>query len=456
MASFNLTSGADSFVGTNADADTFSGSVDSLTPDDTIVGGNLPGDPSADDFLRLTSSGTLDQYAFNHVQQIEVINLNKGGNAITLSDAMAETAQGHTLTVHGHAGSDVVDGHFVTSATLDIIGGQGGDELIGGGSRSNISGGDGNDTVIGGNGSDNLAGGNGDDHIFGGLGDETIHANLGNDLIYGGEGLDRIAGNYGSDTIYGGSGDDHISGEEGSDSIYGGTGNDQLSGSAGADTIDGARGNDVISGGDGGGADSLDGGDGADTITGGNGNDTLNGDDGADQLQGDKGADQLNLGSDGAVDHAVFAAVTDGAAAGHTNGADVISGFETANDLIGFTGDFNTGGVQDLNDITADDTFTFADGVAANFDTTDEAARQVFASDTDITNLTTVAAAFNTAGVTASAGADALLVATGAEHTAVYLYVEDGTTPNQVDTTELALLGVADGALTTANFDFLT
>lgn len=450
MADFHLTNGADLFIGEDSVADLFFGRSSFLTSDDTISGGNTPGDSSVLDTLHFTTAGTVDASAFDHVQGIEMINLSAGGNDVTLTDPLVRSAQGNTITVHGHAGNDVVDAHLVTFAGhVNISGGMGDDVLTGGGIRSNIDGGQGDDTIFGGYGSDNLKGSAGVDHIFGGLGDETIHGNLGDDVIHGGAGSDSVGGNYGADMLFGGSGDDHLSGEEGSDKIYGQTGNDVLAGSVGHDTIYG--------------------GEGADSITGGDGHDIINGGAGSDTLQGDGGRDRINLGNSlGDGDHVVYAQLTDGAATGTNVGYDRVFGGD-ATDKISFTGDgsvdrhgvslgeFNTGGAHNLDDIVNDDTFQFAtDGMAANFDTTDEAARHVFASDTDVTDLATVAAAFNATGVTASAGADALLVATGATHTGVYVYVEDGTTANHIDTSELTLLAYVNGALTTDQFDFLT
>ncbi|MCH8051153.1 MAG: hypothetical protein IIC86_03955, partial [Chloroflexi bacterium] len=93
--------------------------------------------------------------------------------------------------------------------------------------------------VVGGDGDDDLQGGGGDgnDVILGGPDNDKIHGGDGNDHLYGGDGDDEIKGGDGDDVIDGGPGDDEIKGGDGDDVIDGGPGSDECNGGAGANTI---------------------------------------------------------------------------------------------------------------------------------------------------------------------------------------------------------------------------
>ena len=117
--------------------------------------------------------------------------------------------------------------------------------------------------------------------------------------------------------------------------LLGGNGADVINGNGGyRDIVNGGGGNDLITGG-GGGVDNLFGGAGNDQIDAGDGDDLLSGDAGNDLLSGGDGSDTFlfNLS---------------------LSGADTLTDFDRANDILSFTGvpDTNANGA-DLNDLLA-------------------------------------------------------------------------------------------------------
>lgn len=126
--------------------------------------------------------------------------------------------------------------------------------------------------------------------VRGGDGNDEIKGGGGNDLIYGGAGNDDIDAGSGSDTVYADAGNDDVTGDAGNDTLYGGDGNDELEGDNGNDLLFGEAGND-----------ELEGDDGNDILSGGSGNDELEGDTGFDFLIGGLGADLLKGDSDGDI-----------------------------------------------------------------------------------------------------------------------------------------------------------
>lgn len=75
------------------------------------------------------------------------------------------------------------------------------------------------DMVIGGQGSNQIQGGGANEGINGRNGDDLLRAAAGNDVVQGG---------YGNDKIYGGGGNDILDGGHGEDRLYGGAGDDLL------------------------------------------------------------------------------------------------------------------------------------------------------------------------------------------------------------------------------------
>ncbi|MBA3756453.1 MAG: hypothetical protein H0X02_09600 [Nitrosomonas sp.] len=110
-----------------------------------------------------------------------------------------------------------------------------------------INGNGGNDIITGGSGSDFLNGVEGNDTITGNAGDDNISGVGGNDNISGGGGADNLTGNVGKDTLNGGSGADTLSGLAGTDFLIGGTGLDVFRFVAVGDSVLGV-GRDVIGG----------------------------------------------------------------------------------------------------------------------------------------------------------------------------------------------------------------
>ena len=167
--------------------------------------------------------------------------------------------------------------------------------------------------------------------------------------IIGGEGGDDlIDGNGGDDALAGEAGDDIVNGDDGNDRLVGGAGADILHGDAGNDSMDGGTENDQIFGDDG--NDSMTGGAGADSLDGGEGNDILEGGAGADTLTGGNGIDTVSYASAGAGVVVVLGGVsTGGDAAGDTMSgieqvlgssfADTITGDADANTMWGLGGD---------------------------------------------------------------------------------------------------------------------
>lgn len=190
-------------------------------------------------------------------------------------------------------GHDVIVGQ---SGENDLYG-QGGDDFIEGRDNEDyIEGGDGDDHIEAGNQNDYADGGAGRDRVYGGAGDDNILGGTGEDIVLGGAGDDNVEGNEDTDRLYGGEGDDTLLGGGGNDRIYGGTGDDLISGELGADFVDGGAGNDTIRGDAE--NDELYGGAGNDDIRGGDGNDIILGEKGVDQLYGGAGNDVIDGGLD--------------------------------------------------------------------------------------------------------------------------------------------------------------
>jgi hypothetical protein len=187
----------------------------------------------------------------------------------------------------------------------------------------------------------------------------------------------------------------------------------------------------------------------------GNGTDNvLIGSDDSDRFTGLAGADTLRLGlADGASDRVVYEGAADGfgsTAVAYSH--DHIFNFEAGTDKVEFTAAFN-GGVNDLDDITADDIFTFASGIKANFSTTHEglfisAATAKLKTDSLLyqSGFTSVLKAINSklVGVTAAAGDDGLIAVQAGGSTGLYYYQESDGIANKVSAGELTLLGVTD------------
>lgn len=114
---------------------------------------------------------------------------------------------------------------LVAIATLNILGGQGNDNIRVEGAYpryaypTRIYGSGGNDTIFG---------STGNDRIYGGAGSDSIDGHLSRDIIYGEHGNDSIWGFQGNDVLSGDDGNDTLVGEQGLDRMIGGAGDDLL------------------------------------------------------------------------------------------------------------------------------------------------------------------------------------------------------------------------------------
>jgi len=216
----------------------------------------------------------------------------------------------------------------------------------------------GNDTINGAGSSEDLVinGNAGNDLVIGGSGSDLLFGNIGNDSLIGGGGQDFLFGDAGADTFSGGAGDDFFYIDEAGDIVTdGGAGVDRavitkagitvtldsswtnverVDGVAGSETIDASAQTTAI---------TLVGNAGNDALKGGTNNDVLFGNVGADTLTGGAGNDQLfGGGTDNSADIFIFA---DG------SGIDVIRDWEDGFDQMDFSAH---SGVTGLGDLTVD------------------------------------------------------------------------------------------------------
>lgn len=211
----------------------------------------------------------------------------------------------------GGAGGDTMVGArgsdtLAGRADDDLLrGGAGADDLYGGGGGDRLFGGRGRDLLDGGSGRDFAAGHKGDDRLIGGGARDTLRGGAGDDTLLGGKSGDRLLGGGDDDILKGATGQDVLRGGAGADRLIGGADNDTLIGEAGRDLARGGGGADAINGG--GGADRLSGGAGGDRIRGGGGDDTMNGGAGQDRFIFNSGfGDDLIHGFQANVDHLDF------------------------------------------------------------------------------------------------------------------------------------------------------
>ncbi|MEO1244024.1 MAG: calcium-binding protein, partial [Pseudomonadota bacterium] len=283
--------------------------------------------------------------------------LGEGGNDLILGLGAADYLYGgdgdDTIygdgagTPAGTDGHDLIDG----GPGNDILYGGDGDEFIVGGPGADIlDGAAGRDVLVGSAGNDSLSGGSGNDSLDGGTGADFIVAGAGRDTVNGGSGDDRIDAGSQHDTVDAGGNHDSAFGGNGWDTLLGNNGNDTLSGARGKDLLDGGKGFDYLLGGDDG--DRLTGGALDDTLVGGAGNDNLDGGDGDDRILGGSGRDTITGGSgDDLADAAA--------------GADIISGGTGRDDMFGGTGAdvmSGQGGNDTLSGGADNDTITGGNG----------------------------------------------------------------------------------------------
>ncbi|WP_439817174.1 beta strand repeat-containing protein [Zavarzinia sp. CC-PAN008] len=184
-----------------------------------------------------------------------------GAGQDTLSYANATTAVRVDLRIQAASGGEASGDRI--SGFEHVVGGSGGDVLIGNGLDNTLAGGAGHDTVSGGGGNDWLVGGQGLDRLDGGSGIDTLSyaptsakvvINLLAQTASGGAaqgdviaGFENAVGGSGADTLTGSNGANRLTGNDGDDVIRAGGGSDVVRGGAGADQMDGGAGNDTIS-----------------------------------------------------------------------------------------------------------------------------------------------------------------------------------------------------------------
>ena len=261
-------------AGLSFDAETGVITVDgSSDPDRVFISNDSPTE------IRVDFDGVAEQ-TFNRAQISEIVFYGGSGDDRfrneTNIDVQAFGQLGDDLLIGG-SGSDILHG----GPGEDRLGGKDGSDILYGGDQA--------DLLFGGQGDDILNGSFGNDRLIGQRGDDTIHGGSGDDFVNGSGGADDINGGDGNDYLRGGAGPDLIGGSNGNDTIHGNKGHDVLSGNAGRDAIFGGHANDLISGGSE--SDDLYGNRGLDEIFGGSGNDDLYGGRDADQLTGNDGND---------------------------------------------------------------------------------------------------------------------------------------------------------------------
>ena len=514
----------------------FSTSTDSWTSEvlDDADFGNIASDSierimfaDGADHLDLGTLATLAAAATSY------LTVEGGGGA----DVIDIESLGESATMDGGAGNDSLTG--ATGVTDSLIGGTGDDTIVGyNGNTPNswdhVDGGDGVDTLVFGdteggsgwifNGDDswlknveildltevgvvytlNLNGTQGEGFtILGNDFGNTIVGGLGADSIIGGTSNDRITGDNGADTLLGGDGNDTLVGAQGDVLLDGGVGDaDELHLGAGfTDTV-----NSQIQGiekvvltatgltvslasqtegftitGYASGASTVTGGSGAESITGGSGVDSISGGAGADTIIGGSSADLLNLGSDTDQDSVIFALA-------ETGGADRISGFVAANDIVRFEAVLKAGNGSTVTVVDANDSITSGAGyqesamisaltlstLVYNFTPSilsKMAGNLLFSQSTDAAIVTAAEAALEDSSSVSSkgllSGVTGVGVVNGAINTDLILAFSDGTnvallryqegTTAEADYSgELTLGGVLNGvsatALSDANF----
>ena len=275
--------------------------VDSYSPNDTLIGGQLSDTMSGLGGNDVLSGQAGDDWLLGGAgddtltggQGDDTLDGGDGFDTAVFSGNYADYVVNEgigSLTIVGADGSDVLRNMnrlVFADQVVDLViagiyleGTEESDLLVGGDGDDAISGLDGDDSILGGDGNDILDGGLGNDSLYAGAGDDSVEAGDGDDLIVGGDGA-------GDDTYVGGSGIDTIRytsavtgivvdlstgiarGNEigadqiqGIENIIGGQAADRLIGRHDANEIDGYWGDDTIIGGGG-----------TDLLTGGTGND---------------------------------------------------------------------------------------------------------------------------------------------------------------------------------------
>ena len=179
---------------------------------DILIGGQgddfYYGEGGNDKFRQDTGPDGND--SFDGGPGIDTVDYAKrtGALTVTIGDGLANDGESGLET-------DSVD-----VSIENVIGGAGGDVLVGTDFANVLTGNDGDDDLFGGKGGDELRGGNGADILTGDNGNDTLFGDGGSDSMDGGLGNDTMFGGTGLDSMTGGDGGDSISGEGGNDTIF--------------------------------------------------------------------------------------------------------------------------------------------------------------------------------------------------------------------------------------------
>ena len=229
--------------------------VFATTPEDLAPIPFLPDDLPAD--LQI-SVITRVENGLDTFKNIEIVLGGAGGDNL-LGNAEANE-------FHGNAGNDILNG----GAGADSLFGQGGQDILsgaadddlldGGGGGDGLFGGGGDDILIGGAGGDALNGGGGIDAVSYETAAAGVRANLQNqngntgdatgdsytdvEDLTGSDHADQLIGDADDNTLSGRAGNDRLVGRDGNDVLFGGGGNDRLEGGLGADALNGGGGED--------------------------------------------------------------------------------------------------------------------------------------------------------------------------------------------------------------------
>ena len=184
-----------------------------------------------DDTIQIhIESGTVTQVGGATVKSVESVELDLGGGNDTLDYNGTLDAIAVDLLKGTASGFSFIRG------VENVIGGAGGDTLLGNNEDNRLSGGAGNDTLRGGFGNDTLEGGEGDDWLDGGEGSDTASyagaaAAVSVSLALAGP---QNTGGAGNDTLVS---IDNLDGSSYDDRLSGNVGNNRLNGAAGSDTV---------------------------------------------------------------------------------------------------------------------------------------------------------------------------------------------------------------------------
>jgi len=348
--------------------------------------------------------------------------------------------------------------------------------VTGSNQNDTVSAGSGNDSIIGGTGDDDLIGGAGADTIDGGTGNDTIIGGIGTDSLIGGDGTDTISAAYTLSTDGGGSAATGVVINLSSSAILSttiatnaslATSSDILSVASNtlvnvgtAETVstrvDSLSGFENITGS--GGTDYLIGSSSANSISGGAGADYINPGLGADTITGGAAADTIVLTeTTSSSDTVVFSGATTA-----LNGADIITGFVLAADVLSFSS-LTAGSLTAT--ITAG-TMATATALATETTSIALATNKVYVAqvataagiDTAAEVITAIADGGVLDALDVAANATAFLIVSGADvATSAYVYgiVNDATAATAAG--ELVLLGTIttdSNVFTASNFSF--